>query len=185
MDWRRLAEEVIRRRTHLGYPTRKEFAQATGFAPKTLGDLETLKRTNFSQVTLAQLEKALNWPEGRVAEILKFHESPSAYTDDPAPGMDVTEWPEAFPALTLADPSWLSTPEGIARHLHRDDLPLVALLHRAGLTESDLFRLILKVRARREQQNAELLEEVVATIRDLGGWAPERVYPPMWLVDEG
>ncbi len=184
MDWRRLAEEVIRRRTHLGYPTRKEFAKATGFAPQTLGDLETLKRTNFSQVTLAQLEKALDWPEGRVAEILKFRLSPFASTDDPAPDVDVTDWPEAFPALTLVDPSWLSTPEGIARHLHHDDLPLVALLHRAGLTESDLFKLILKVRARREKQNAELLEEVAAAIRDLGGWAPERVYPPMWLAGD-
>ena len=182
MDWKRLAEEVIRRRTHLGYPTRKEFAEATGFKPKTLGDLETLKRTNFSQVTLAQLEKALDWPEGRVAEILRSRLSPFARTDDSAPDTFDTDRLDALPPLMVADPSWLSTPEGIARHIHHDDLPLVALLYRAGLTEADLFRLILKVRARREQQNAALLQEVAAAIRELGGWAPEQPYPPTWLV---
>lgn len=160
MNWGRLAEEVTKRRGALGYSSRRAFSVATHFAVKTLADLEQQRRTNFDLATLSRLEAALQWPDGRVEEILSSGE-------------------QADP-----EPSWLSTPEGIARHLHRDDLPLVALLHRAGLTETDLFRLILKVRARREQQNAELLQEVAAAVRELGGWAPDVAYPPLWLVED-
>ncbi len=159
-NWALLAEQVRARRVEMGYPARDKFAKAVGISARVLTDLEKQNRTNFDQVTLERLRHALKWPEGRIQAILATPRQPLEHEE-----------------------SWLSTPEGIARHLHRDDLPLVALLHRAGLTESDLFRLILKVRARREKQNAELLEEVAAAIRDLGGWAPERVYPPMWLVD--
>lgn len=144
----------------MGHPTRDGFAKASGLSARVLTDVENRNRTNFDQVTLKRLEKALRWPEGEVRRLLATPEQPTE--------------PE----------SWLSTPEGIARHIHRDDLPLVALLHRAGLTEPDLFRLILKVRARREQQNAALLQEVAAAIRDLGGYAPEQPYPPTWLVEE-
>lgn len=83
-----------------------------------------------------------------------------------------------------AEPSDLQTPEGIARHVHRDDLPLVALLHRAGLDDTILFRIILKVRAIRERQSAQLLTEVADLIRAAGGWAPEQPYPPLWLLDD-
>jgi hypothetical protein len=160
-NWKLLGEQVVARRVELGHPTRDGFAKASGLSARLLTDVEGVKRTNYDRVTFTRLEKALKWPEGRVRALLATPEQP---TDE--------------------EPSWLSTPEGIARHLHRDDLPLVALLHRAGLTEPDLFKLILKVRARREKHNADLLEEVAANIRDLGGWAPERVYPPMWLVED-
>lgn len=162
-NWALLAEQVIARRVELGHPTRDGFAKASGLSARLLTDLEGVKRTNYDRVTLARLEKALRWPEGKVRDLLATPEQPAT-----------------------PEPSWLSTPEGIARHIHRDDLPLVALLHRAGLTESDLFRLILKVRARREQQNAELLGEIAAAIREAGGWAPDVPYPPTWLMeDEG
>lgn len=160
MNWGRLAEEVTKRRGALGYSSRRAFSAATHFAVKTLADLEQQRRTNFDLGTLSRLEAALQWPDGRVEEILGSGEQADR------------------------EPSWLSTPEGIARHLHRDDLPLVALLHRAGLTETDLFRLILKVRARREQHNAELLTDVAADIRTLGGWAPDVAYPPLWLLED-
>ncbi len=157
-DWAKLGKAVTRRRVELGIDTIAAFARRVGLSTRILGDLESGKRSSYDPATLAKVEQALGWPEGRVDELLNGPAAESA--------------------------SWLSTPEGIARHIHRDDLPLVALLHRAGLTETDLFRLILKVRARREKQNAELLEEVAAAIRELGGWAPERAYPPMWLVED-
>lgn len=160
-NWTLLAKQVIARRVEMGYPARDKFAQAVGISARVLTDIEKQNRTNFDQVTLERLQQALRWPEGRIAALLATPEQP----DTP-------------------EPSWLSTPEGIARHLHRDDLPLVALLHRAGLTESDLFRLILKVRARREQQNADLLGEIAAAVRELGGWAPDVAYPPLWLVED-
>lgn len=63
---------------HLGYTTRAEFTEATGFPPKTLGDLEKCRRDSFSRETLARLEKALDWPEGYIDEILH-----AAGADDP------------------------------------------------------------------------------------------------------
>lgn len=161
-NWALLAKQVVARRVEMGYPTRDGFAKAVGISARVLTDIEKRNRTNFDQVTLERLQQALKWPEGRIQAVLATPEQPT----DP-------------------DPSWLSTPEGIARHLHRDDLPLVALLHRAGLTEHDLFKLILKVRARREIQNAALLQEVAAAVWELGGWAPEQPYPPLWLVEDG
>lgn len=66
----------------------------------------------------------------------------------------------------------------------RDDLPLVALLHRAALPDAALFRLILHVRAVRERDNAVLLNDVADRVKAAGGWAPEQPYPPTWLVEE-
>ncbi len=57
----------------------------------------------------------------------------------------------------------------------------MVLLHRAGLDDTTLFRLILHVRAVRERQQADLLDDVAARIRAAGGWAPDQVYPPLWL----
>jgi hypothetical protein len=174
VNWPALARAVIAGRIALGYDTQKAFANASRISLRIVSDLETGKRTSYSSSTLARLERALGWPDGRVEEHLRSDRIILIGDSSQLPPLE----------LEQPDGSWLSTPEGIDRHLHRDDLPLVALLHRAGLTESDLFRLILKVRARREIQNAALLQEIAAAIRDLGGWAPERVYPPLWLVED-
>ncbi len=68
--------------------------------------------------------------------------------------------------------------------MHRDDLPLVELLHRSGLPDGAKFALILHIRAAREAEQRRLLEDVAQHIRDGGGWAPERAYPPLWLVED-
>jgi transcriptional regulator with XRE-family HTH domain len=162
MNWALLAEQVIARRVELGHPTRDGFAAASGLSARLLTDLERSKRSNYDRVTLARLERALRWPEGRVRDILATPEKPP---DDAAE-------------------SWLSTREGIARHLFRDDLPLVELIYRSGLSDGDKFRLILKVRAAREAQQRDLLGEVAEAIRDQGGWAPEQPYPPLWLAED-
>lgn len=154
MNWRALADAVIRRRVELGYQTRKDFIAASGFGARTVGDIETARRDSYDPATLARLETALRWPAGRAQAIL---------------------------STAAPEPSWLSTPEGIARHLFRDDLPLIVLLHRSGLDETTLFQLILTVRARREEQQADLLAELADLIRAAGGWAPDPVLPVTWL----
>jgi len=158
VNWKLLAQKVVERRVQLGHPTRDKFAEASGLSARLLQDIEKAKRANYDAVTLARLEKALQWAEGRLQAIL------------------ATPEPEK--------PSELQTPEGVARYLYRDDLVLVALIHRAGLNDVDLFKLILRVRAIRERQNAELLDLLAGEIRKLGGFAPEQVYPPTWLIDD-
>lgn len=70
MDWEALASAVVARRVQLGHETRKEFIDASGLSPRTMGDIETARRESYSPSTLARLEQALDWPAGRVAEIL-------------------------------------------------------------------------------------------------------------------
>lgn len=182
-DWGKLGKAITRRRVELGLDTIAAFARHVGLSTRILGDLEGGRRSSYDPATLAKVEQALDWPEGRVEEILY---PPQTLMAVPGPNPDTfTVGPaDALAAIPAVDESWLSTPEGIARHIYRDDLVLVALLHRAGLTETDLFKLILKVRARREQQNAALLAEIADLIRQAGGWAPEQPYPPLWLVDD-
>lgn len=158
MNWARLARAVVDRRVELGHRTREGFAKASGLSPRLLGDIEQGKRDNYDRVTLARLEKALEWPPGRVQSFL----------DAP----DESQPP---------DPS---EPVEIARLIARDDLVLVALLSRSRLAPNDLFKVLLRIRARREQQNTELLHEVATLVKELGGVAPDPVYPPTWLLED-
>lgn len=207
VNWPALARAIVARRVELGHDTQKAFAEASEISLRTISDLEAGDRDRYTPSTLARLEKALRWPTGRVGEILSQPTSSFVAVEGPAPGTyiigpqdvmaavggkpvplviqapppDVTT-DGLVPPAAIGKPE-LSTPEGIARYLHRDDLPLVALLHRAGLAEADLFRLILHVRAVRERQNAVLLDDLAQRIRDLGGWAPDQPYPPTWLME--
>lgn len=183
-DWIRLGKAITRRRVELGLDTIAAFARHVGLSTRLLGDLEGGRRASYDPATLAKVEQALDWPGGRVEEILNQWDQPFMAIEGPTPDTYTIGPADSIAAITPADPSWLSTPEGIARHIHRDDLPLVALLHRAGLTESDLFKLILHVRAVRERQNADLLADLAQRIRDLGGHAPDRPYPPTWLAED-
>ncbi len=224
MNWQRLADEVIRRRTHLGYATRAEFAEATGFATKTLGDLEKLRRQNFDRVTLAKLEKALEWPEGHVdrlltappwadlapwQQVVRYTVAATAALGAPGDGgrdASVDDdgryqafqakrgAPSAGPPAELLWQLGLATPPDpapgeftlaeILRLIARDDFPLGVLMSRAGLDQAAMLRLVTWVRARREAQAVELLHEVADQIRELGGEAPDRVWPPVWLIGE-
>lgn len=158
VNWPALARAIVARRIEIGHDTQKALAKASEISLRTISDLEAGERGGYTASTLAKLEKALEWPPGRIQTILDGAE--------PSPGSE------------------LSTPEGIARYLFRDDLPLVALLHRAALPDAALFRLILHVRAVRERDNAALLKDLAERVRAAGGWAPEQPYPPTWLIEE-
>lgn len=69
-DWDALARHVIDRRVERGHHSRESFAQASGISIRTLGDIETARRQSYAPETLVRLEKALEWPAGRVDEIL-------------------------------------------------------------------------------------------------------------------
>ncbi len=96
--WVALGRAVVGRRVGRGYRTRNEFAKATGLTIKTLGEIERGERVSYDPATLARVEQALQWPIGYIHEMVNL----VLPTGDDAP-------PTALP-----EPSWLSTPEGIA-----------------------------------------------------------------------
>ncbi|GGM52858.1 hypothetical protein ACFFX1_55295 [Dactylosporangium sucinum] len=69
-NWARLGQAVISRRSHLGYTSRQQFQDDTGFPAKTLSDLEKHRRENFDDSTLGRLERALQWEPGTARAIL-------------------------------------------------------------------------------------------------------------------
>lgn len=71
MDWARLAQAIVDRRVELGFRTRESFATAKGLSSRLAGDLERGARDNYDSATFARLEQALEWPAGRVRQILR------------------------------------------------------------------------------------------------------------------
>ncbi len=69
-DWRALAQAVIDRRVELGHHSREAFAKASGISIRTLGDIESARRTSYAPETLVRVEKALQWPPGAVLAAL-------------------------------------------------------------------------------------------------------------------
>lgn len=70
MQWGALGRAIVSRRIECGYETREELAEHSGIAARTLGDLETGRKTSYRRSTLARLEQALDWPAGTVDEVL-------------------------------------------------------------------------------------------------------------------
>jgi hypothetical protein len=68
-DWRRLGDAVHAARLELGYTNRETFAEAAGVSPRTLADLESGGRTNFSGRVLGSVESVLGWPSGTLQRI--------------------------------------------------------------------------------------------------------------------
>ena len=148
---------------HLGYATRAGFAEATGFAPRTLGDLEKCRRQSYDRTTFARLEKALNWEPGKVQQILE-----DQVPNDASPTEDSSG---SAPELLEAKRARAAQ---ISRDIARDDFVLTWLLTHSGIEGADLLRLELYVRRRREEQSRELLAELEPRIRMLGG---DVIYP--------
>jgi transcriptional regulator with XRE-family HTH domain len=115
-DWTRLGEAVTRRRAYLGYTTRQQFADGTGFPAKTLSDLEKHRRDNFDRSTYGRLERALRWPNGAIESILAGGPTPlEVHTEGPADGAYLRELRNRL----AADPDPLSSKlERLADHAH-------------------------------------------------------------------
>jgi len=68
--WARAGERIRTTRTRAGYRTLEEFARVTGIGKRTLGDLETGRRGNFTHRTLDRVEAELGWAEGSIQRIV-------------------------------------------------------------------------------------------------------------------
>ncbi len=140
MGWQELADAVIARRVELGHHTRDSFVAASGLSPRTLGDIETARRTSYSKSTLARLERGLKWTDGQVARHVNGQAGPSSHFDE------------------------------IGRAIARDDFVLRWLLGHSGLNGADELRVVSLIRAEREAWEREYLwPAVAARIVELGG----------------
>lgn len=68
--WTRAGERIRTARTRAGYRTLEDFAEATGVGKRTLGDLETGRRVNFTHRVLDRVEAELGWAEGSIQRIV-------------------------------------------------------------------------------------------------------------------
>lgn len=68
--WPRAGVRIRTARTRAGHRTLEEFANATGIGKRTLGDLETGARDNFTDRILDRVEAELGWPEGQIRRIV-------------------------------------------------------------------------------------------------------------------
>ncbi|MBW3663525.1 MAG: helix-turn-helix domain-containing protein [Actinobacteria bacterium] len=59
-DWQAVAAAVKNRRAELGMK-QKELAEAAGFDPSTIRNVETAARSSYDYVTLAKISTALKW----------------------------------------------------------------------------------------------------------------------------
>jgi hypothetical protein len=170
MDWHRLAQAIVDRRTTMGLRTREALLAAVEDTPhklsrRVLADLETGRRDNYDQATLARLEHALEWPRGEVLRILRDREAPTEVVDLSAE---------------------LMTFDGLVANLHRIDAGVLAdLLHRSGLGPEQRWLLVQDARAQAVaqlragwQRLAEQIVERGGTV-DSGAWPSWLEAPPM------
>jgi transcriptional regulator with XRE-family HTH domain len=90
-DLRRLASYVVDARIEAGFPTRKEFAAATGVTARTLGKLETASE-RVSNDTLARVARELHWTPDSPARVMGGGEP--VRLKDPAPRDPLAPAPE-------------------------------------------------------------------------------------------
>lgn len=156
MQWGALGRAIVSRRIECGYETREELAEHSGIAARTLGDLETGRKTSYRRSTLARLEQALDWPAGTVDEVL----------GEPAPSPRRT----TAPPPSSGPPSAPAFEEQLAtlRHLH-DELPE---------PYREQFRDLL-ARAAEWAMYAQQMAAMDQEVAEVAGWDPghEQVTP--------
>lgn len=96
-NWAALARAVTDRRVELGHRTLRSFAEAAGLSTKTLGEIESAKRSSYDRATLIQVERSLKWPPGAVQHVL---DGGDAATYRPGAGLAAL-----MPATADPDPS--------------------------------------------------------------------------------
>ncbi len=159
MNWQALASAVVRRRVELGYETRREFVTATGMKPRTMGDIETARKSSYDSGTLARLEQALEWEAGTVKQILGSEPLRPVFNDaheaEHATPVDIT-------------PEMMSAP-GVLAHLYAEKLDLAHLIANSDLDAEQRFNIIREHRRRQNEFTQAEEERIRAEIEKLTG----------------
>jgi hypothetical protein len=148
-DWKRLGEHVVNRRVELDMPKRDDLATASGISYRILGDIETGRRDNFDRVTLAKLERALQWAPGSAVTIANGGTaSPAARVTGQA----------AITAPTFAATGTLTAGDNLA------DDPVMRILNSsapADVKQEIVKQLLAEQRAFAQRRVDELLREAL------------------------
>jgi hypothetical protein len=107
-DWKRLGEQLIRRRVLLDrrFRKRRVFAEECGVNWRLVSDIESARRTNFGQAVLAELEIAYRLAPGSMERFLVGGELVAGEADQrqPAdPAMAAAEHLRATPGASNAE----------------------------------------------------------------------------------
>jgi transcriptional regulator with XRE-family HTH domain len=87
-SWERLGQFVVSRRLEMGYRQRQALADAIGVSLRTVGDIETGRRSKFDPTTIAALENGLGWETGSVLRIIEGGEPVMRKATPDAPSLD-------------------------------------------------------------------------------------------------
>ena len=68
--WGRLGRRIVSERSRR-WRTREDFAHATGLSTRTLDDIETGRRSNYREQTLAAVEATLGWAQGTCERVVQ------------------------------------------------------------------------------------------------------------------
>ncbi len=154
MDWDRLSQAIIDRRTALGYRKREPFAAAAELSSRLLADLEHNRRQNYDRVTIARVEQALEWEPGTVNTILR---------GGPYPGMAPGQEKVADVATELM------TASGIYANLYAAKIELAHLIANSPLDAEQRFAVIREHRRRQNEFTRAEEERIRAEIEKLAG----------------
>ena len=69
--WREIGLAVSRRRIERGYPTQQDLADAAGVHLNTISRLERGAASKRRNPTWGQIERALDWPQGTIGDMVQ------------------------------------------------------------------------------------------------------------------
>jgi hypothetical protein len=145
--WDRLAEYVVRRRVELGYKNRPALVANSSIGLRTLGDIETGRRTSYDRSTIAAIEDALRWRSGSVAAVLEGGE--------PVAAGEATAQPSTVDAL----PAFPTGPS---------DDPVVRIMRRDDLTEEQKAKIIRTLLREQDDYARRRAEELIREAQNNG-----------------
>lgn len=166
MGWGELGQAVTARRVELGHLTIASFAKVVELSTRILGDIEGARRSSYDPATLVRIERALEWPTGRVRDLLGDQAPGKSFSDSAAASRPRERRPQPDTEPEPVDLSAeLMTFEGLVGNLHRlDPGILAALLHRSGVGPEGRWRAVQALRALAVEQlraNWQALAEVI------------------------
>lgn len=140
----KLGKKVKSARFNLGYKTRTEFASKVGVSSRILSELENGRRNSYSDETLWNVDRALEWPQGTSKAILEGKELPTTELIDSSScavtaGISETTHAAASAAAAYDAIAREGDAESLAKLSPKDRAITLCLLHGRSAKDIDLL----------------------------------------------